>query len=1233
MVAAILSACSAGSLRPCAAEDRAAPFPPEQIEFFEKQVRPIFAENCHKCHGAQQQKGGLRLDSRAAILKGGDTGPAAVPGQPDESEFLLAVSYDPTGYQMPPDGKLPDETIAVLRKWVEMGAPWPDDSASAAAAGLEFDLAARARHWSFQPLSDVTPPPTQRTGWARTPVDRFVLAKLEAAGLAPATEADRPTWFRRAWFDTVGLPPPPDEVEAFVHDDSPAAYERATERLLSSPHFGERWGRHWLDLVRYAESRGHEFDYNVPNAWQYRDYVLRALNDDVPYDQFVAEHVAGDLLVSQWSRVEGRGSAPGSPQLSTLNSRLSCRLHPLTGANESILATGFWFLGEWVHSPVDIRHEEAERFENMIDVYAKTFLALTVACARCHDHKFDPVTQKDFYALQGYLQSSSYRQAPFETLEHNRRVARELQALNDRAKPVLLKTVAKLVEPGVRGLDKYLLASRAALRAGLHSDGRAESGGGEPGLRRQLVSLAREYAVDAQRLARWLEYLQSAEGQSLDLLQPWGRVAGAGGVVDALTARGADEPAARDRSQAAEWLARARTIVNYADGRQDEFLPDGVVFGVCAVSPGDLRLGDDERQPIARIAGLAAAERDPVWDALQIAPGTQHDPGGIETWHRGGRTLRTPSFDIDGGRVFCLINGGCNTYAAVDSHIVINGPLHGGLVKQHPAADGWRWIEHDVSRYQGHRAHLEFVARGEEPLAVALVVQAATAPPSPTVGASAVAPVVPLGRVGDATEDAAAAHDRREFETALALMHGDAVHLRVPPSQYAALIDWIVRRPELLIDDVEALRRKLAEAARPFLAQRRRLIESIRTVSAAAPCMLDGSGEDEYVFIRGNWKKPGDIVPRRFLEVFAGGEGRVESGESRVESSATDSAPSEDASPITSLSALHSPLSTRPGSGRFELALQMIDPAQTPILPRVIVNRIWQHYFGRGLVPTPDDFGHMGQPPSHPELLDWLAGELVRSGWSLKHVHRLILGSATYGMASGGQGGGSRGEGQGSSARPAAGPPRRDSSPLTLDSSTLDPQNILLHQMPLKRLEGEIIRDAILALSGRLDDRLYGSSVPVHLTPFMEGRGRPAESGPIDGDGRRSLYLAVRRNFPEPFFQAFDFPNPHATIGRRSISNVPAQALALMNNPFVVEQARAWAERVRRETAGATAEERIAVLYAQAFSRPPTGEELASGRDFLLMQADEYDTGIDDPRVWADYCHVLLNVKEFVFVR
>lgn len=395
----------------------------------------------------------------------------------------------------------------------------------------------------------------------------------------------------------------------------------------------------------------------------------------------------------------------------------------------------------------------------------------------------------------------------------------------------------------------------------------------------------------------------------------------------------------------------------------------------------------------------------------------------------------------------------------------------------------------------------------------------------------------------------------------------------------------MIRNPQLFGLDSDDARTRLAQTAAPFIEKRRQLLQQIRPVSPTAPAMLDATSEDEYVFIRGNWKKRGDTVPRRFLEVFEGLEH-----------------PTGD--------------ELGPGSGRLQLAMQMVDPEQTPILPRVIVNRIWHHYFGRGLVPTPDDFGHLGQPPSHPELLDWLANELVESGWSLKHIHRLILLSSTYRMTS------------------DRTPDAFGTSPETAAKAReVDPQNRLLHRMNVKRLEGEAIRDAILAISGRFDPTLYGPSVPVHLTPFMEGRGRPGQSGPVDGNGRRSLYISVRRNFPSPLFQAFDFPNPHSTIGRRSVSNVPAQALALMNNPLVVEQSQRWGTKLLEATSDSTTAVRIEQMYVAAYGRPPTETELAAGTQFIELQAASYDSGPDDPRVWGDYGHVLWNVKEFIFIR
>jgi cytochrome c553 len=383
-----------------------APADPTALEFFEKEVRPLLVARCQTCHGEKKQKGELRLDSIEAILAGGRTGPAIVPGKPGESLLIEAINYGEL-YQMPPKSKLPPREIATLTRWVELGAPWPAHApARAAGRPSEFDLKARARHWSFQPLRPSAPPPVMASDWPASPIDRYILAALEARGLAPAPEADRRTLIRRVTFDLIGLPPTPAEVEAFVADRRPGAYERLVDRLLASPHYGERWARHWLDLVRFAETAGHEFDYDAPDAYRYRDYVVRAFNNDVPYDQLVVEHVAGDLL---------------DPP----------RTHPALRFNESVLGTGFFFLGEGTHSPVDLREDEAARVDNQIDVLSKAFLGLTVACARCHDHKFDPITTKDYYALYGYLQSSRHHHAFIDPPERFAVPVAELERLKE----------------------------------------------------------------------------------------------------------------------------------------------------------------------------------------------------------------------------------------------------------------------------------------------------------------------------------------------------------------------------------------------------------------------------------------------------------------------------------------------------------------------------------------------------------------------------------------------------------------------------------------------------------------------------------------------------------------------------------------------------------------------------------------------------------------------------------
>jgi cytochrome c553 len=394
---------------------RAAEPSAEGVEFFEKKIRPLLADNCFRCHSRDtKQKAHLRLDSRTAMLKGGDSGTVLKPGDPDGSLIIKAVRYTGT-IKMPKNSKMSDDAIADLTAWVKMGAPWPggDEKDTTTNAPKEFDLKERSKHWAFQPLKPGEPPPVKNAEWPRNAIDRYILAKLEANKLKPAAPADKRTLLRRVTFDLTGLPPSPAEIEAFLADDSAEAYEKVVNRLLDSPRYGERWARHWLDLVRYAETYGHEFDIELPEAYEYRDYVIRAFNDDVPYDQFVTEQIAGDLLDKP-------------------------RRHVKEHFDESILGTGFWYLGEAAHSPVDVRQYQADHLDNQIDVFGKTFLGLTIACARCHDHKFDAIATKDYYGLAGYLESSRPQRAFIDDPRPTREIVKRLQEVKAEAQALAI---------------------------------------------------------------------------------------------------------------------------------------------------------------------------------------------------------------------------------------------------------------------------------------------------------------------------------------------------------------------------------------------------------------------------------------------------------------------------------------------------------------------------------------------------------------------------------------------------------------------------------------------------------------------------------------------------------------------------------------------------------------------------------------------------------------------------
>jgi hypothetical protein len=943
---------------------------PEGVEFFEKKIRPLLVKHCHQCHsGAQKKKrGDLLLDSRANMLKGGESGTVIVPGSPEKSLLIKAVKFDDPDLKMPKNGKLTEGQIADLVAWVQMGAPWPED-ASKTIVQKKFDLKERAKHWSLQPIKQPALPKVASPGWCRSPIDYFVLARLEAEGLKPAAAADKRTFIRRVTFDLTGLPPTPAEIDAFLKDESPDAFAKVVDRLLASPHYGERWARHWLDLVRFAETLGHEFDFDLPDAFQYRDYVIRALNADLPYDQFVMEHIAGDLLPKP-------------------------RWHPTQRFNESILATGFWYLGEAKHSPVDVRADQADHLDNQIDVFSKTFLAMTVACARCHDHKFDAISTKDYYALTGFLQT-----------------ARQQRAFTDDPQPIRAM---------VKKLQKIQLEIATLLGLG-----------------------------EVSRLPTTVE---------------------------------GHEPACKD--------------VVFADFRKDTYeswFVSGEAFGDAPSGPRAMLLQADPKRPVKTLVSSGLAHSGLVSGKLQ----------GV---------LRSQTFVIDKKKIhFRALGNKGQIHLIIDGYQLLRDPIYGSLGIKVDNAGQLQWASIDVSMWQGHRAYIEIVDDGPGYIGVQQIVFGDDEPPA-TLGDSGPDKLGPPARPGD-----------------------------------------VVRLTELL--------------------KHYQLIEASLPTPKRALAMQEGTPVDERVFVRGNHKILGDLVPRRFLEVFE----------------------------LVALSPPATQSVAKAEPPRLQLANKVVDPSN-PLVARVMVNRLWKHHFGEGIVRTPDDFGVLGQKPTHPMLLDWLATQFVSDGWSLKKMHRLMILSSTYQLAS--------------RADPAA------------DKG--DPENKLLHKMPIRRLEAECIRDAMLLASGRLDTKMYGPGVVPYLTPFMVGRGRPAVSGPLDGDGRRSIYLNVRRNFLNPMFVGFDYPTPFSTIGKRSVSNVPAQALTLMNNPFVLDQAQVWAKRVLADK-GLSVEQRIAKMFETALARPPSAKERADVAAFVAEQARFYGN-LDDPRVWADVGHVLFNVKEFVFL-
>ena len=859
-----------------------APLAWPQAELFESRIRPILATRCYGCHSAAKQTSGLAVDSKDGLERGGSRGNAIHPGDPESSLLLKAISYKDPSLKMPPDGKLPDTVIADFREWIRQGAQDPRTTAQAApTAAIDWDRA--RRHWAFQPVAKI------EKGQS---IDSLISARIKQAKLQPAPPADRATLLRRITYDLTGLPPTPAELRAFLNDKSPNAYTTAVDRLLASPHYGERWARHWLDLVRFAETNGHEFDFYKDEAWRYRDYVIRAFNQDLPYDTFVQEHINGDALPAQ-------------------------RLSPDGKYWDTPIASGFFGLGEERNGATDLEEVRNEMRDSKIDVFGKAFLGLTVACARCHDHKFDPIPATDYYAIGGIFDSTR-------------------------------TTLASISAPEVRNQIEAALA-------------KVETSAPAP----QPVELRPNEVLFDMR-----EFYRSG-------------AAFREGV----------------------WVDSSRGVTNKLTGIMvsRSFVPDKKYIHV--------RLAGTKYKPV---------REEPSQLAVTVfAPGRY--PKGVAG--EGDRKLR---------------------WRTITLHEEIQQVCH---------------LEIADRRADGH-------------IAVTAIVFSDFKEPPPDTPESL--PDLPA-----------------QFETAI---------------------------PE----------------------------ETFGRVS------YEDAPHNLRVHERGSHTNLGAEVPRSFLKIL------------------------DDAGPAPYAN----------GSGRSALAQALTAP-NNPLLARVMVNRIWQHHFGEGLVRSVDNFGKTGDQPTHPELLDYLAQQFIANGWSIKSMHRLMVLSQTY---------------QRSSAAPQDG----------------DPQNRLLSHMPIRRLDAESVRDSILAVSGSLNRTTGGESVKIHVNEFQVGRGRPT-SGPLDGNGRRSIYLEVRRNFPTPLLFAFDYPSPTTTMGRRLVSSVPAQALALMNNEFVTAQADKWAARV--EAAYSDPRERLDAMYLEIFARQPAPAE----RDRIATYLAENS--------WRDLAHVLLNAKEFLFLR
>ncbi|MHB9005500.1 MAG: PSD1 and planctomycete cytochrome C domain-containing protein [Limisphaerales bacterium] len=964
---------------------------------FQRDIAPILTRRCSECHGPDQQKAGLRLDSRDAALKGGKSGqPALAPGRSDGSSlFTRVVTTDPADVMPPQGDRLTAEQVSLLKAWIDTGAEWPD--------------ADSRRHWAFLKPERPAPPRLESSQRTRHPIDAFVLAPLEREGLEPASKADRTTLIRRLSLDLIGLPPTIAEVDAFLADRQPGAYERLVERLLASPHYGEKWGRHWLDAARYADTHGYEKD-QPRTLWPYRDWVINAFNQDLPFDQFTIDQLAGDLV----------------PEATP----------------DQIIATGFLRNSMFnEEGGVDPEQFRVDSIVDRVDTVGKAFLGLTIACAQCHTHKYDPITQREYYRFFAFLNNDD--EPDFEVLTVEQRGKR--RAI----------------------LDEVATLERQALRD-------------DPDLNARLDGWERD---SGKFVGDWKvlppDDWHGQPGIKLERMSDDSLIALAHNPGDATY------------------------VVTFRPG-----LSPLTALKLEAIPHPNQRSGGPGRSESGNF----------VLSELTATLATHRDDESLDrrlAWRKASASFEQPGFPVGAAIDGTLTN---KTGWAIDAGPHRRGrPQHAVFEFEEPLTVPTNLVLHLKLEQKHGGAHV----LGRFRILATTVGQPPQADPVP--------PEVRRLLARPAAQ--------RTPEEQL-IVFG---HYRTTDTNFAALN----QRIDELFKEWPTGPRTLVLANR---------VEDRRVTR---------------VFARGDFKQPTEAVEPGFPEVLSsrsllakgkGAEARPIPGGGEEPATEIAHATDPDSDPAT----------------RLDLARWIVSPGN-PLTARVIMNRVWQAYFGQGLVVTAEDFGTRADPPSHPELLDWLATEFVRQNWSLKAMHRLMVTSATY----------------------------RQSSRVTPDLLERDPYNRWLARGARFRVEAEGVRDIALAASGLLSHKLGGPSIfpPIPEGVMSLGYGAPMEwkVSPGEDKYRRGLYVFWKRTVPYPGLSVFDAPNADFGCVRRAKSNTPLQALTTLNDAVFHEAAQALALRTVNE-GGASDRERVRYAFRRCTGRQPTPIELETILEFLRGQ-------------------------------